>query len=400
MRITCPNCSSQYEVAEGAIPPAGRDVQCAKCSHIWFQASPAAPMMLDDAAPAEAAAPAGATFRSARVDRAEETPAAEAPVPQEPAPAPQAPAPEAPVAEAPAPTPPAEEAPAAAEPTAEPADAVPPTSLTDDIKRILTEERAYSAPDGAPTDAPATEPTPTPAAPVEEQAAPAEPAPEPEAPAAELSLDAAPRMFDAPPVEEPQSEPAPAAPAAEAQPEAPQTLQEASSLREVLNAEAQNDTVATVAEPTLQDLGLRRPQQPAMDVPTAEPAAAEPAAADLRARDAFTNIDDLNSKLDAQSQQQAGGDGEISLGSEASVGNTSAFSTGFAVACFICITAALLYMVAPRLASAVPAVAGVAENYAAGVDSGRMVIQELYYGGEGEPGFPNFFSNIMSSFRG
>jgi predicted Zn finger-like uncharacterized protein len=40
MRIVCPNCTSQYEVSEEAIPEAGRDVQCAKCSEIWFQDRP------------------------------------------------------------------------------------------------------------------------------------------------------------------------------------------------------------------------------------------------------------------------------------------------------------------------------------------------------------------------
>lgn len=37
MRLICPNCSAQYDVAEGAIPENGRDVQCANCSHIWYQ---------------------------------------------------------------------------------------------------------------------------------------------------------------------------------------------------------------------------------------------------------------------------------------------------------------------------------------------------------------------------
>ena len=37
MRLICPNCDAQYEVAEGAIPEAGRDVQCSACGHTWFQ---------------------------------------------------------------------------------------------------------------------------------------------------------------------------------------------------------------------------------------------------------------------------------------------------------------------------------------------------------------------------
>lgn len=37
MRLICPNCDAQYEVAEDAVPEAGRDVQCSNCGHAWFQ---------------------------------------------------------------------------------------------------------------------------------------------------------------------------------------------------------------------------------------------------------------------------------------------------------------------------------------------------------------------------
>lgn len=37
MRLTCPNCGSEYDVDDRAIPEAGRDVQCASCGHGWFQ---------------------------------------------------------------------------------------------------------------------------------------------------------------------------------------------------------------------------------------------------------------------------------------------------------------------------------------------------------------------------
>ncbi len=37
MRLVCPNCVAQYEIADGTIPVTGRDVQCANCDHIWFQ---------------------------------------------------------------------------------------------------------------------------------------------------------------------------------------------------------------------------------------------------------------------------------------------------------------------------------------------------------------------------
>lgn len=37
MRLTCPNCDAQYEVAADAIPANGRDVQCSNCGHVWFE---------------------------------------------------------------------------------------------------------------------------------------------------------------------------------------------------------------------------------------------------------------------------------------------------------------------------------------------------------------------------
>jgi len=37
MRLICPNCGAQYEVADDVIPNAGRDVQCSNCGHTWFE---------------------------------------------------------------------------------------------------------------------------------------------------------------------------------------------------------------------------------------------------------------------------------------------------------------------------------------------------------------------------
>lgn len=37
MRLICPNCGAQYDVPDGSIPPAGREVQCSGCSHAWFE---------------------------------------------------------------------------------------------------------------------------------------------------------------------------------------------------------------------------------------------------------------------------------------------------------------------------------------------------------------------------
>jgi predicted Zn finger-like uncharacterized protein len=46
MRLVCPECAAQYEVADAAIPEGGRDVQCSACGHGWFQRpSPEQPPM-------------------------------------------------------------------------------------------------------------------------------------------------------------------------------------------------------------------------------------------------------------------------------------------------------------------------------------------------------------------
>lgn len=37
MRLICPKCEAQYDVADEAIPPGGRDVQCSNCQQTWFQ---------------------------------------------------------------------------------------------------------------------------------------------------------------------------------------------------------------------------------------------------------------------------------------------------------------------------------------------------------------------------
>jgi predicted Zn finger-like uncharacterized protein len=37
MRLICPDCAAQYDVADDAIPAGGRDVQCSNCNYTWFQ---------------------------------------------------------------------------------------------------------------------------------------------------------------------------------------------------------------------------------------------------------------------------------------------------------------------------------------------------------------------------
>ena len=46
MQVTCPNCGARYAVDPLAIGPTGRTVQCARCSHRWYQAPPPEPAVV------------------------------------------------------------------------------------------------------------------------------------------------------------------------------------------------------------------------------------------------------------------------------------------------------------------------------------------------------------------
>jgi predicted Zn finger-like uncharacterized protein len=39
MILTCPSCATRYQTDEAKFPPEGRQVRCAKCSHVWHQAA-------------------------------------------------------------------------------------------------------------------------------------------------------------------------------------------------------------------------------------------------------------------------------------------------------------------------------------------------------------------------
>ena len=41
MILTCPQCATRYQVDAAKFPPAGRNVRCAKCGHVWHQLGPA-----------------------------------------------------------------------------------------------------------------------------------------------------------------------------------------------------------------------------------------------------------------------------------------------------------------------------------------------------------------------
>jgi predicted Zn finger-like uncharacterized protein len=57
MQVTCPQCGARYAVDPAAIGPSGRTVQCARCSHRWFEKVEAAPVASPLSAPDERPVP-------------------------------------------------------------------------------------------------------------------------------------------------------------------------------------------------------------------------------------------------------------------------------------------------------------------------------------------------------
>ena len=150
MRLICPNCGAQYDVADDAIPPGGRDVQCSNCQVSWFQTEkPTVPgrdtsLLITPRQPTPAEA--------AVIAEAEPEPVA----PVEAAPEPTADAPTDAAPASPAEASPAEASPAEAEPQRRP--------LDDAVASILREEAALSTPPAAASESPPASPVASPAA--------------------------------------------------------------------------------------------------------------------------------------------------------------------------------------------------------------------------------------------
>ena len=57
MQVICSNCGARYAVNPLAIGPAGRTVQCSRCSHRWFERAQATPLPPTDVAPRKSPVP-------------------------------------------------------------------------------------------------------------------------------------------------------------------------------------------------------------------------------------------------------------------------------------------------------------------------------------------------------
>jgi predicted Zn finger-like uncharacterized protein len=414
MRLVCPNCEAKYEVPDDAIPDTGRDVQCTNCGHSWFQMR-ARPV----AAPVVTGAPAGASPVAAPEVTATAAPAvAETPVvPEEVQPEAEDVAPVEGVETAPPQQPVAaetgavheaviEQTPSAADSEDAPQTAVPlPDSIAAEAEAAAASEAAP-----VPDSIGAIEPEPVIEAvaetvadpgPVADATAEVEPQPLVESVDAAVSgdtADLAPEV-DPKPIVDAAAEPdfegtaadaspvADAEPAAEAQSDAqpaepivdtaedtaaPAVASVAAasyavddSVLAILREEAEREANARRAEAleSQTDLGLETA------MPRKASALAEVEAKPSARRDLLPDVEEINSTL-RPSEAQADADAPDFV--EPPPQAPRGFRSGFLSLMTVAILAAALYLVAPRLADMIPALAGPLEAYVSLVDSLRL----------------------------
>jgi predicted Zn finger-like uncharacterized protein len=380
MRLVCPNCEAKYEVPDDAIPDTGRDVQCTNCGHSWFQmrgrtgAAPLAATPPEAPAAATSPAVAGPAAASA-IDAAAPDPTVEAKADDAAITAAQIaatidararegrPLPDQDPAHAPLD--------AGADAAEIPADAATP-DLPDmvPVAESVVSEAVEMLSDGT------AEVAADPVAAGEAALAGAVSAADAVADAAQELVADAPseRMIadlvaaETVPVSAPDTAAEVAAGAPDDDtPAAASGYAVDDSVLAILREEAEREANARRAEAleSQTDLGIEAalPRKAAGRVTEAE---ARPAAR----RDLLPDVEEINSTL-RPSEMQAAADGIpdfVAPPPEAPRG----FRSGFLTLMTIAILGAALYVVAPRLALLVPALAGPLESYISAIDSLRL----------------------------
>jgi|APEBP8051073058_1049385.scaffolds.fasta_scaffold00010_213 predicted Zn finger-like uncharacterized protein len=269
MRLICPNCDAQYEVADDAIPTEGRDVQCSNCGHAWYQEHPSVLEAREEADALEAAL----TLPDPVLETG--TPPLVEPEP--------APVPPPPIVE-PVPEPPV------------PPVAAPPrrSSLDDSLMAVLREE-------------------------------------------AEREAQARAR-------------------------EEPRGLE--------VQGDLGLDSVGAVVPAAAQRVARLK----GIETDSQEDAEGEAAAARIaKGRDLLPDIEEINSTLRPSSER---GVNEAEVSSAAQPQGSS-FRSGFALMLLVAVALALAYVMAPRIAQQIPALAKPLAGYVEGVDAARLWLDGL-----------------------
>jgi predicted Zn finger-like uncharacterized protein len=343
MRLICPNCGAQYEVADDVITASGRDVQCSNCGHTWFE-EPGASLMLE----AEAPPPAPMDPRTVRPRSAPKPIARPAAVPARDLP---------PVGSAPAPPEADQSAPTTTDARPDLADLEAAPDDTDD-------EPATFA------DVPVASPGPPGGLRMPKRTISAQIA---DILRQEAAREEAARRAEAQSGLEMQGELALRDTSHEDRSKADAALQE------MLRRNAQDEKTAAAAnsapvvDPTTAAVAsfvaasAMEPPEPVSSLPQPAPVAA-PAAP--HRRDLLPDIEEINSTL--RSAADRGPTAAAAQSTAETASRSRGFRYGFSLILLIAAALAMVYIYTPRIVVAVPAAAPILEPYAEAVDSGRL----------------------------
>lgn len=336
MRLTCPNCDAQYEVADGAIADAGRDVQCSNCGYTWFQLPPEleAEQEAEEALIGKSAPVTAAAAKAAPSDKHPE------------------------------------------QSTAGPATVVAPPKSADDKQPAADK---LVEPEDAKTEEPVTGSASDDAVLTAALGAALEAAAEAKSAVAQKPDANTAPQDDAsePPQEDATKSPAPSLPAAAAR----KPLDD--SLKAVLREEAERETAVRRSQTprtleTQPDLGLQETTGAAKAVrdrlarlrgQETEP---EDTSKPTARRDLLPDIEEINSTLRASSENRGGDEAVMASGEANTATPNTAFRSGFSLMLLIAVVLIAAYVAAPKIIEQFPAAEGAMNGYVVGIDAARV----------------------------